>query len=241
MAASALCSASRAASTPPSSPPWPRWRSRTTRWAWSCRATAPRRTPTTASSSRITFSAPWRPSIWDPCSTCSSETITTSCSDVPESPLALANLKPRLRMTTLYAFANQLDYRVLGTGNRSELAVGYFTKYGDGGVDLLPLGELTKTEVCALARELDVPERIVAQAALGRTLDRPDRRERDGPHLRGARRLPAHGRGVAGREGAGSTPWTRAARTSALSRASRPDPAAEGAARPPRPDASATT
>ena len=91
------------------------------------------------------------------------ETITASCSDVPESPLALANIKPRLRMTTLYAFANQLNYRVLGTGNRSELAVGYFTKYGDGGADLLPLGELTKTEVFALARSLDVPERIVAR------------------------------------------------------------------------------
>jgi len=87
-----------------------------------------------------------------------------SCStDLPESRLATANLKPRLRMTALYAFANQLDYRVLGTGNRSELAVGYFTKWGDGGADLLPLGSLVKGEVRDLARHLGVPDRIVTK------------------------------------------------------------------------------
>jgi NAD+ synthase len=81
--------------------------------------------------------------------------------DLPASRTATSNIKPRLRMTTLYAFANQFGYRVLGTGNRSEIAVGYYTKYGDGGVDLLPLGALTKTEVRELARELDVPRRII--------------------------------------------------------------------------------
>jgi NAD+ synthase len=84
-----------------------------------------------------------------------------TCSDLPESKLAGANIKPRLRMTTLYAFANQRNYRVLGTGNSSELAVGYFTKYGDGGVDLLPLGNVTKTRVRELAHALDVPQRII--------------------------------------------------------------------------------
>jgi NAD+ synthase len=84
-------------------------------------------------------------------------------SDMPDTRLATANLKPRLRMTTLYAFANQLDYRVLGTGNRSELAVGYFTKYGDGGVDFLPLGSLVKSEVRDLARHLGVPERVITK------------------------------------------------------------------------------
>ncbi len=84
-----------------------------------------------------------------------------SSTDLPESRLATANLKPRLRMTTLYAFANQHGYLVLGTGNRSELAVGYFTKYGDGGVDLLPLGSLVKSEVRELARRLGVPESII--------------------------------------------------------------------------------
>jgi NAD+ synthase len=75
--------------------------------------------------------------------------------------LPLANIKPRLRMTTLYFVANTLNYMVAGTGNRSELSIGYFTKYGDGGVDLLPIGELLKSEVRAAARELGVPEPIV--------------------------------------------------------------------------------
>jgi NAD+ synthase len=91
------------------------------------------------------------------------EQLAGSSTDLPESRLATANLKPRLRMTTLYALANQLGYRVLGTGNRSELAVGYFTKYGDGGVDLLPLGSLVKSEVRDLARSLGVPERIITK------------------------------------------------------------------------------
>jgi NAD+ synthase len=72
----------------------------------------------------------------------------------------LANVKPRLRMTTLYFLANSLDYLVAGTGNRSEQAIGYFTKHGDGGSDLLPLGGLVKSEVRALARELNVPATI---------------------------------------------------------------------------------
>jgi NAD+ synthase len=75
--------------------------------------------------------------------------------------LAQANLKPRLRMTTLYYVANRLNYLVAGTGNRTEIAIGYYTKYGDGGVDVLPLGALVKSEVRALARELGVPTRII--------------------------------------------------------------------------------
>jgi NAD+ synthase len=74
-----------------------------------------------------------------------------------------ANLKPRLRMASLYFIANSLNYLVAGTGNRSELALGYFTKYGDGGVDVLPIGGLFKSEVRALAAELGVPERIIAK------------------------------------------------------------------------------
>lgn len=75
--------------------------------------------------------------------------------------LALANLKPRLRMIALYYHANLNNYIVLGTGNRDEIHVGYFTKYGDGGVDILPLGRLTKGEVRELARYLGVPNSIV--------------------------------------------------------------------------------
>ena len=72
-----------------------------------------------------------------------------------------ANLKPRLRMTTLYFVANSLNYLVAGTGNRCEIELGYFTKYGDGGVDVLPIGSLLKSEVRTLAQELGVPHRII--------------------------------------------------------------------------------
>ena len=74
-----------------------------------------------------------------------------------------ANLKPRLRMTALYFIANSLNYLVAGTGNRSEITLGYYTKYGDGGVDVLPIGGLLKSEVRALARELDVPEQVITK------------------------------------------------------------------------------
>ena len=73
----------------------------------------------------------------------------------------VANVKPRLRMTTLYFVANSLSYLVAGTGNRSELTIGYFTKYGDGGVDLLPIGHLLKSEVRTLAVDLGVPASII--------------------------------------------------------------------------------
>jgi NAD+ synthase len=78
--------------------------------------------------------------------------------------LPLANVKPRLRMTTLYFVANTLNYMVVGTGNRSELSIGYFTKYGDGGVDLLPIGNLLKSEVRAAARALGVPDPVIDKA-----------------------------------------------------------------------------
>jgi len=77
------------------------------------------------------------------------------------SRVAKGNLKPRLRMLTLYYFANQLKYMVVGSGNRSELSVGYFTKYGDGGVDIMPLGSLGKGQVRELARFLGVPQQII--------------------------------------------------------------------------------
>lgn len=78
--------------------------------------------------------------------------------------LAEANLKVRLRMLTLYYFANQLNYMVVGSSNRSELAVGYFTKYGDGGVDIIPLGNLVKSQVRELARFLSIPPEIIDKA-----------------------------------------------------------------------------
>jgi len=75
--------------------------------------------------------------------------------------LEKANIKPRLRMITLYYFANKLNYIVVGTGNKSELTIGYFTKYGDGGVDILPLGNLLKSQVIELAKYLEVPYEII--------------------------------------------------------------------------------
>jgi len=71
------------------------------------------------------------------------------------------NVKARTRMTLLYLTANLDKGIVLGTGNRTELSLGYFTKYGDGGVDYLPIGGLYKTQVRQLAKYVGVPERII--------------------------------------------------------------------------------
>lgn len=78
-----------------------------------------------------------------------------------KSILANANLQARIRMCILYYYANRNEYLVCGTGNKSELFMGYFTKYGDGGVDILPLGDLTKTQVRQLAKELGIPQEII--------------------------------------------------------------------------------
>ncbi|NLI92698.1 MAG: NAD(+) synthase [Peptococcaceae bacterium] len=73
------------------------------------------------------------------------------------------NLKARLRMATLYTIANLKNYLVVGTDNAPESYTGYFTKYGDGGVDLLPISSLTKSEVRAWARALGLPELIASR------------------------------------------------------------------------------
>lgn len=81
---------------------------------------------------------------------------------LPSGPvMARSNLKPRLRMLVLYYFANKFNYLVCGTGNRSELMVGYFTKHGDGATDILPIGGLLKRDVRRLAREAGIPEPII--------------------------------------------------------------------------------
>ena len=83
---------------------------------------------------------------------------------LPDSPRsARANLKPRLRMIALYHYANRLSYLVAGTGNRSEIMLGYFTKHGDGAADILPIGGLHKTQVRELARELGIPAEVIAK------------------------------------------------------------------------------
>lgn len=75
--------------------------------------------------------------------------------------LAAANVKPRLRMLALYYYAARRGALVAGTGNKSELVSGFFTKYGDGAVDVEPLGELVKTEIWELARHLGIPQRVI--------------------------------------------------------------------------------
>ncbi len=83
-------------------------------------------------------------------------------SDVAEHNLAMANSRARLRMTTLYAIGQVNGCLVCGTGNKVEdFGVGFYTKYGDGGVDISPIADLNKTDVWALAKEVGVIEEIV--------------------------------------------------------------------------------
>lgn len=75
--------------------------------------------------------------------------------------LALANVKSRLRMLTLYYYANKKNYLVVGTGNKVEdIGIGFFTKYGDGGVDIYPIADLVKSEIFFLSKELNIPHEI---------------------------------------------------------------------------------
>ncbi|MEY7848949.1 NAD+ synthase [Natrarchaeobius sp. A-rgal3] len=76
---------------------------------------------------------------------------------------AVGNVIARLRMSCTYYVANRRSMLVLGTANRSELMLGYFTKHGDGAADTYPIGDLYKTEVRALAKRLGVPKRIVCK------------------------------------------------------------------------------
>ena len=79
--------------------------------------------------------------------------------------LSLANTRARLRMTTLYYFAGLKKYLVAGTGNKVEdFGVGFYTKYGDGGVDLSPIADLMKSEVYALGKLLEVTKSIINAA-----------------------------------------------------------------------------
>jgi NAD+ synthase len=87
---------------------------------------------------------------------------TTLGLDPTEQRLALANTRARLRMTTLYALAQANGCLVAGTGNKVEdFGVGFYTKYGDGGVDISPIADLYKTEVFKLAKELHVVQSIL--------------------------------------------------------------------------------
>lgn len=91
-----------------------------------------------------------------------------------ERKLIYGNIQARIRMVMLYMYANEFNGLVIGTGNKSEIQTGYFTKYGDGGVDIEPIGDLYKTEVYKLAKELNIPNKIInkkpsAELWLGQT------------------------------------------------------------------------
>lgn len=85
-------------------------------------------------------------------------------SQLEEDTLAIGNLKARIRMSIIYYYANHKNYLVCGTGNKSEILIGYFTKHGDGACDMEPIGDLFKSEVYKLSRLLNIPEAIIEKA-----------------------------------------------------------------------------
>jgi NAD+ synthase len=85
-------------------------------------------------------------------------------------PKAYGNVKARTRMIALYKVAQTNEALVVGTSDRSELLLGYFTKWGDGGVDLEPIGSLYKTQVRGLGKYLGIPEKILRKAPSPRLL-----------------------------------------------------------------------
>ena len=87
---------------------------------------------------------------------------------LPDNKLARGNLLVRLRMSLIYYYAAILNGIVLGTGDKSEMSLGYFTKYGDGAADLLPIADLYKTEVRSLARYLSIPNEIISKESSAR-------------------------------------------------------------------------
>lgn len=97
---------------------------------------------------------------------------------VKPDPLMLGNLKARIRMCILYLIANTQNRVVLGTNNKSELLLGYFTKFGDGGSDVAPLGDLFKTQVKDLAKHLKIPDGIIKKPpTAGLVADQTDEKE----------------------------------------------------------------
>ena len=105
------------------------------------------------------------------CSISQNDNCSGSGGDIPTSvltstptPLTNGNLKARIRMSILYYYANMSNRMVIGTGNKTEIMLGYYTKYGDGGVDIEPIGDLYKTEVMELSRMVGVPEGIITKS-----------------------------------------------------------------------------
>ncbi|MDL2261016.1 NAD+ synthase [Methanimicrococcus sp. OttesenSCG-928-J09] len=101
-------------------------------------------------------------SSFDTNSNGSNESVSVSFSDMkPDDLISFGNLKSRLRMSLLYYYANRNHLLVIGTKNKTERLTGYYTKYGDGGVDLDPIADLYKTEVRLLSKYMELPESIL--------------------------------------------------------------------------------
>ena len=102
----------------------------------------------------------------------------SSKSAIKPDKYALANIKARTRMVFIYEYANMTNGLVCGTSNKSEILVGYYTKYGDGGVDIMPIGDLYKTQVYQLARFLKIPKEIIIKPpTAGLWKDQSDEKE----------------------------------------------------------------
>jgi len=84
-----------------------------------------------------------------------------STTQLEKNTQAIGNLKARIRMSIIYYYANSKNYLVSGTGNKSEILIGYFTKHGDGACDIEPIGDLYKNDVYKLSEYLNVPEEIM--------------------------------------------------------------------------------
>jgi len=94
------------------------------------------------------------------------------------SQLSMANLKARLRMCTLYFYANLYNYLVLDTCNKTEIAIGYFTKHGDGASDINPVGDLYKKDIYEVAKYLNINEKIINRVpTAGLWKDQTDEKE----------------------------------------------------------------
>jgi NAD+ synthase len=97
------------------------------------------------------------------CRTISIDRCTTDLSSAlggQQDRLTVANIKARVRMILLHGFAGVQSGLVVGTGDKSEITIGYFTKFGDGGADLFPIGDLYKSQVRQIAAEVGLPERV---------------------------------------------------------------------------------
>lgn len=105
-------------------------------------------------------------------------TLAAAGREIRDERMTKGNLGARLRMATIYAVGNSLNYLVVGTDNAAEVYTGYYTKYGDGGVDLLPLAHLNKGDVYRLGAYLGVPESVLSKPpSAGFFAEQTDERE----------------------------------------------------------------